>query len=81
MLRLRRPTQFWASIRRWLRLASIILAELAVLAALAFSTYVAIDTDLRTLVWSKWKQDVEYEFPGGSQNIEIDIGELDPRDR
>jgi len=43
------------------------------LVALAFSAYVAIDNDLRTLVWSKWKGDVAYEWPGGDRNISINI--------
>ena len=58
---------------KYLRLALLILVELAALAALAFSAYVAIDEDLRNLVWSKWKQDVQYEFPGGNRHIDINI--------
>jgi len=46
---------------------------LITLVALAFSSYVAIDDDLRTLVWNKWKGDVPYEFPGGERNISIKI--------
>ena len=49
------------------------LSLIITLAALAFSAYVAIDEDLRTLVWDKWQQDVQYEFPGGDRNISIQI--------
>ncbi len=48
-------------------------ASLIILAAFAFSAYVALDQDLRTLVWSKWKQDVAYEFPGGNRHISIKV--------
>ncbi len=43
------------------------------LIALAFSSYVAIDDDLRTLVWNKWKGDVSYEWPGGDRNITFKV--------
>ena len=49
------------------------IALIITLVALAFSSYVAIDDDLRTLVWSKWKGDVPYEFPGGDRNISIKV--------
>lgn len=46
---------------------------LVTLVAVAFSSYVAIDDDLRTLVWNKWKDEVPYEFPGGERHISISI--------
>jgi len=49
------------------------LSLIITLLALAFSSYVAIDNDLRTLVWNKWKGDVPYELPGGDRNITIKI--------
>jgi len=48
-----------------------LISTVMVLVALAFSVYVAIDDDLRTLVWSKWKGDVPYAFPTGERHISI----------
>ena len=52
---------------------AIPLGLLITLVALAFSSYVAIDNDLRTLVWEKWKGDVPYELPGGERHISIKV--------
>lgn len=49
------------------------IGTLITLIALAFSSYVAIDDDLRTLVWSKWQGDVPYEWPGGDRNISFEV--------
>jgi len=43
------------------------------LVAMAFSAYVAIDNDSRSLVWDKWRQEVPYEWPGGGRNIRIEV--------
>jgi hypothetical protein len=48
-----------------------IIVVLSLLAG-AFSAYVAIDEDLRTLVWQKWTQEVEYVFPGEDGNFTFD---------
>jgi len=55
------------------RLALLLLTSFITAAALAFSAYVAIDEDLRTLVWNKWQQNVPYEFPGGERHISIEV--------
>ncbi|MBI1885737.1 MAG: hypothetical protein HYS09_05425 [Chloroflexi bacterium] len=42
--------------------------------ALAFTAYVLLDEDMRTLVWNKWTGNVAYEFPGDDRNITIKVG-------
>jgi hypothetical protein len=50
-----------------------LIAKVVVFAALAFGAYIAMDEDLRTLVWQKWNGEVAYEWPGGEHNIRIII--------
>jgi hypothetical protein len=48
-------------------------ARVVAFAGLIFGLYVAMDEDLRTLVWQKWNGEVPYEWPGGDHNIRISI--------
>lgn len=51
-----------------------LVASLLTVAALALGIYVALDQDLRTLLWSKWTGEVPYAWPGGERHITIKIG-------
>lgn len=55
----------FAMIRTLMSLISVV--------TLAFAIYVALDEDLRTVVWDKWTGDISFEWPGGDRNIGIKI--------